>query len=79
MTISEATKLLPNNTSMQLSPAMATPLVIFGSVARQGDEQEFFREIFCSSQVLDPLRHRERIFSILEVIWSARETTSDFT
>jgi hypothetical protein len=77
--ISEATKLLQDNTSKQLLPAMVTPLFIIGCVARQGDEQKFFREIFSSPQMLDPLMiHRERILSILEVIWTARQTTSDF-
>jgi hypothetical protein len=78
-TISETIEILRNDASKQIFSAMVTPLFIIGSAAREGDEQNFFREVFSSPQLLDPLMiHRERILSILEVIWSTRQTTSAF-
>jgi C6 transcription factor Pro1 len=77
--ISETMEILQLDTSKQLFSAMVTPLFMIASVARQGDEQDFFREVFSSPQLLDPLIiQRQRILPILEVIWSSRQTISDF-
>jgi hypothetical protein len=48
---------------------------MLGSAAREEDKQ-FFRDIFSSPPLLDPLlSHRGMILPILEKIWSRRETT----
>lgn len=77
-TISGAKRMLQTQISIHLLPALVSPLYIIGSVARQGDEQ-FFRNIFSSPPLLDPLlKHRGRILPILEEIWSRRQTTPGF-
>lgn len=77
--ISETMGILQLNTSKQLFSAIVTPLFIIASVARQGDEQGFFREVFSSAQLLNPLSiQRQRILPILEVIWSSRRTSFNF-
>jgi hypothetical protein len=77
--ISEIIVILRNDTSKQILSAMVTPLFTIGSAAREGDEQNSLREVVSSPQLLDPLMiHRERILSILEVIWSTRQTASAF-
>ena len=77
-TISGAMRLLQTEISAQLLPALIPPLYIIGSAARQEDEQ-FFRTIFSSTQLVDPLfKHRERILSILEEIWRGRQALPGF-
>ena len=74
-TISGAMRMLQTQIPIQHLPALVLPLYVIGSVARQGEEQ-FFRNIFSSPPLLDPLlKHRERILPILEEIWSKRQTT----
>jgi len=77
-TISEAMRMLRNQIPTQILPALVSPLYVIGSVARQGDEQ-FFRDIFSSPPLLDPLlKHRRRILPMLEEIWSKRQTAPLF-
>jgi hypothetical protein len=77
-TISGAMKMLQTQISIHLLPALVSPLYVIGSAARPGDEQ-FFRNIFSSPPLLDPvLKHRGRILPILEEIWSRRQTTPGF-
>lgn len=74
--ISKARRILQTQDSTHLLPALVAPLYIIGSVARQGDE-EFFRHLFSSPPLLDPLLdHRGRILPILEEIWKRRQTTT---
>lgn len=77
-TISEAMEALQTQIPIHLLPALVCPLFILGSVKRQGEE-EFFRKIFSSPPLMDPvLKHRERMLPILEEIWSRRQTTPGF-
>ncbi|KAF2692227.1 hypothetical protein K458DRAFT_285803 [Lentithecium fluviatile CBS 122367] len=58
-----------------LIPAVVAPLFMVGCCAREGDEQEYFRAIYASPQFQDPLyKHRARISSILEQVWTRRQT-----
>ena len=73
-TISEAMEMLRTQTPKKILPALVFPLFIIGSVARRGDQQ-FFRDIFSSPPLLDPLlKHRGRILPLLEEIWNKRQT-----
>ncbi|KAK9366157.1 fungal-specific transcription factor domain-containing protein [Lipomyces kononenkoae] len=77
--ISGAMRVLKTQVPTQLLPTLVSPLYVIGSVARQEDEQ-FFRNIFSSPPVLDPLlQHRARILPILEEIWRRRRGTPSFT
>jgi C6 transcription factor Pro1 len=78
-TISEAMRSLRTHIPKHLLPALVSPIYIIGSVAREEDEQ-FFRDIFSSPPLLDPLlKHRGRILQILEEIWRRRQITDDVT
>jgi hypothetical protein len=78
-TVSEATRTLRTHIPKHLLPALVSPIYIIGSVAR-GEDEQFFRDIFCSPPLLDPLlKHRGRILQILEEIWRKRQIIDDVT
>jgi hypothetical protein len=78
-TISEAIMTLRTHVPKHILPALVSPIYIIGSVARAEHEQ-FFRDIFSSPPLLDPLlKHRGRILQILEEIWRRRHITDDVT
>jgi hypothetical protein len=74
-TVSGARKIFETQVSTHLLPAMVCPLYIIGSVAKKEDEG-FFRTLFSSPPVLDPLlEHRGRILPVLEEIWKRRQAS----
>jgi hypothetical protein len=78
-TISEAMRTLRTHIPKHLLPALVSPIYIIGSVAR-GEDEQFFRDIFTSPPLLDPLlKHRGRILQILEEIWRRRHIGDDVT
>jgi hypothetical protein len=77
-TISEAMTLLQSRTPTRVLPALVCPLFFIGCVAR-GEDQQFFRAVFSSPPLLNPLlNHRGRILPIMEEIWSRRGTILGF-
>jgi hypothetical protein len=77
-TISEATTLLQSRTPIHVLPALVCPLFFIACVAR-GEDQQFFRTVFSSPTLLNPLlNHRGRILPILEEIWIRRGTVLGF-
>lgn len=75
--IAAAMRFLQTMTQPHLLPAMICPLYIIGCVARHHDEQNYFRAVFSSPPVLEPLfEHRKRILPILEEVWRRRRLTS---
>ncbi len=78
-TISRAMRMLHTQIPTHLQPGIVAPLFVIGSVARAGDQQ-FFRNVFSSAPLLDPLlEHRGRILPILEAIWSRRHSIPGFS
>lgn len=76
--ISRGMIMLQTEVHTHILPALVAPLYIFGSVARQEDEQ-FFRNVFSSPPLIDGnLKHRTRILPILEEIWNKRRTEIGF-
>ncbi|KAI8625187.1 fungal-specific transcription factor domain-containing protein [Xylariaceae sp. FL1651] len=79
-TICSVMRMLQTQTPLQLLPGLVAPLFVVGCVARQGDEQQFFRSMFLSPPLLEPfLKHREKIMPILEELWRKRQTTANLT
>lgn len=73
--VSGARKILETQIPPHLLRAIVSPLYIIGSVAKKEDE-EFFRTLFSSPPLLDPLlEHRGRILPVLEEIWKRRQST----
>ncbi|THC89344.1 hypothetical protein EYZ11_011211 [Aspergillus tanneri] len=60
--------------------SMVCPLYVIGSVARQEEERVFFRNVFSSPPLQDPLfEHRAKILPALEEIWRRRQYTNGLT
>lgn len=75
----EALRMLRTRIPREVASGLVAPLFVIGSVARRTDEQ-FFREIFSSPPLLDPLlKHRGRILLSLEEIWSTRQIRPDLS
>ncbi|OKL59609.1 hypothetical protein UA08_05212 [Talaromyces atroroseus] len=63
-----------------LLPAIVCPLYVIGSVATQEEDRLFFRQVFASPPLLDPLfEHRTKVLTALEEAWRKREARNDFT
>lgn len=78
-TVSEAMALLEAPEARCLLPALVAPLFFIGSVANLGS-QPFFRDVFLSPPLLDPMvEHRGRILPVLGEIWIRRQTAPGFT
>jgi hypothetical protein len=78
-TISEAMRTLRTHIPKHLLPTLVSTIYIIGSDAREEDEQ-FFRDIFSSPPLLDPLlKNRGRILQMLEEIWRRRKITDAVT
>jgi C6 transcription factor Pro1 len=75
-----AMKTLNTQVPAHLLPAMVCPLYVIGSVARQEEERVFFRKLFSSPPLLDPLfENRTKVLPALEEIWRQREIRNDLT
>jgi hypothetical protein len=78
-TVSEAIEMIQYQISRHLLTALVLPLYLIGCVAKQGDEQQFFRNVFSSQPFMDPLlEHRGRILPVLEEVWSRKLTIPGF-
>jgi len=78
-TISEAMSVLQTTISAHLVHALVAPLFVIGCAASQ-EKQLFFRNMFSTLPLLDPLlQHRRRFLPVLEEIWSRRQTSLGFT
>jgi hypothetical protein len=77
--ISDAARTIRTSFPGTFLSAVVCPLFIIGSVARLGEEQQFFRDIFSSQPLLDPLlKHRAKILPVLEEVWTKRELSESF-
>ena len=71
--VMEAMMMLQTKIPIHLMHVITCPLFIIGSVVKQEEERDFFRQRFSSVPILDPsLEHRSKILPILEEIWRMR-------
>jgi len=77
--ILETIKMVKTMNSSRALSALVCPLFVIGCVASQSVEV-FFRDMFSTAPLSDPcLRHRRRLSSILDMIWSKRKARPDLT
>lgn len=77
-TMSEAMAMLQGSMCSHFLPALVSPLLVMGCVAR-AEDQDYFRGVFSSPPLLErSLKHRARILPVLQEVWSRRRSTESF-